>query len=166
MHKTLLSVSLWMLPTGCSALFGLKDVQIVDGGSDSSTDGPADSVMADTAMTDSVMTDSVMTDSAMTDSVMIDSAMTDRMYQCGYSGPGKNCDKPRRSETLIAPDMTTAIAACKNQKLKPNPDFCYVKDDDGLAATDESQCMAASGAWRPDSNCCTFMGTLSCSASP
>jgi hypothetical protein len=136
MHKTLLSVSLWMLPTGCSAVLDLKDVQIVDGGSDLGPDGT------------------------------VDGAMTDRMYHCGYAASGKNCDNGRRSQTLLAPDMTAAIAACKEQKPKPKLDFCYVKDDGGLAATDESQCMAASGSWRPDSNCCNFMGTLSCSASP
>ncbi|HEX8113420.1 MAG TPA: hypothetical protein VF516_37075 [Kofleriaceae bacterium] len=160
MHKTLLSVSLWMLPTGCAALFGLKDVQIVDGGSGHSTDG-----MADSATTDGAMTDSAMMDGAMMDSAMMDSAMTDRMYHCGYAAPGK-CDNRRRSQPLIAPDMTAAIAACKKQKPKPDLDFCYVKDDDGMAATDESQCMAASGSWRPDRNCCAFMGTPSCSASP
>lgn len=146
MHKTLLSVSLWMLPTGCSAFFDLKDVQIVDGGSDPSTGGPVDSSPVDSGMTDSAMTDS---------------GMTDRMYDCGYA-PGKNCDNLRRSQTLSAPDMTAAIAACKEQKPKPNLNFCYVKDDDGLAATDESQCMAASGSWQPARNCCNFMGTPSC----
>lgn len=136
MRKTLLSVSLWLLPTGCPALLDLKDVQIVDGGSDPGTDGA------------------------------VDSAMTDRMYRCGYAAPGNNCDKKLRSQTLRAPDMTAAIAACKEQMPRPKLDFCYVKDDDGRAATDESQCMAASGSWRPDGNCCNFLGTLSCPATP
>lgn len=161
MHKTLLSVSLWMLAAGCSALFDLRDVQIVDGGRDHSPDGRVDG-----AMTDSAMADSAMADSALTDSAMPDSAMTDRRYQCGYAGPGNHCDNRRRSQTLIAPDMTEAIATCKKQKPKPDLDVCYVKDDDGLAAMDESQCMAASGSWRPDSNCCNLMGPQDCPASP
>ena len=134
MHKTLLSVSLWMLPTGCTAILDLQDVQIVDGGSDSSTDG------------------------------MMGSSPTGRMYRCGYAAPGNKCDNRRRSQTLVTTDMTAAIAACKKQKQKL--DFCYVKDDDGLAATDERQCMAASGSWRPDGTCCHFLGALSCPATP
>ena len=136
MYKTLLSVSLWILPMGCSAFLDLRDVQIVDAGSDQSTDGA------------------------------VDSAMSDRMYHCGYAAPGRNCDNRRRSQTLLAPDMTAAIAACKEQQPKPDLDFCYVQDEDGPAATDESQCMAASGSWWPDSNCCNFMGTRSCPADP
>ena len=144
MRKTLLSVSLWLLTTGCSALLDLKDVQIVDAGSD-----PQDAQIVDASSDQG-------TDGA------VDSAMTDRMYHCGYAAPGNNCDNRRRSQTLSAPDMTAAIAACKEQMPKPNLDFCYVKDNDGPAATDESQCMAASGSWRPDRNCCNFKGTLSC----
>jgi hypothetical protein len=136
MHKTLLSVSLWMLLMACSAILDLKDVQIVDGGSDNSTNG------------------------------MMGSSTTGRMYRCGYAAPGNNCDNRRRTQTLVTMDMTAAIAACKKQKPKPRLDLCYVKDDGGLAATDESQCMAASGSWRPDGNCCTFLGTLSCPATP
>lgn len=136
MHKTLLSVSLWMLPTGCSPLLDLRDVQIVDGASDNSTDG------------------------------MMGSSTTGRMYRCGYAAPGNNCDNRRRSQTITTVDMTAAIAACKKQKPKHKLDFCYVKDDDGPAATNEGQCMAASGSWRPDDNCCHFLGTLSCPADP
>jgi hypothetical protein len=138
MRKTLLSVSLWILPAGCSALLDLGDVQIVDGGSDDTTDG------------------------------MMGSSMTGRMYRCGYATPGNNCDNRRRSHPLVTRDMTAAIAACKKQKQKQKQklDFCYVKDDDGLADTDESQCRAASGSWRPDSNCCQFRGRLGCPANP
>ena len=136
MRKTLLSVSLWMLPVACTAILDLKDVQIVDGGSDNGTNG------------------------------MMGSSMTGRMYRCGYAAPGNNCDNRRRNQALAAIDMAAAIAACKKQKPKPKLDLCYVKDDDGLAATDESQCTAASGSWRPDGNCCTFLGMLSCPASP
>ncbi len=156
MHKTLLSVSLWMIPTGCSAFLDLRGVQIVDGGSDHGSDGTADGAV----------TDGAMTDGAMTDGAMTDGAMTDRMFHCGYAAPGNNCDNRRRSQPLIAPDMTAAIAACKQHKPKPDQDFCYVKDDDGPAAMDQGQCMAASGSWRPDDSCCSFMGTLSCSAGP
>ncbi len=181
MHKALLSVSLWMLSTGCSALFDLRDVQIVDAGSGHSADARVDSAMpdsamadsamrdsamADSTMADSAMADSAMPDSAMADSAMADSAMMDRRYQCGYAAPGNHCDNRRRSQNLIAPDMAEAIATCKKQKPKPDLDFCYVKDDDGLAAMDESQCMAASGSWRPEGNCCNFLGAQSCPASP
>ena len=146
MRKTLLSVSLWMLPMGCSAFLDLTDVQIVDGGSANSTDANS-------------------TDANSTDAMM-DGSTTGRMYRCGYAASSNNCDKQRRSQTFVTMDMTAAIAACENQKPKPKLDLCYVKDDDGPAATDESQCMAASGTWRPDGNCCTFLGTLSCPATP
>jgi hypothetical protein len=136
MRKTLLFVSLWILPAGCSAFLDLGDVQIVDGGSDNPSDG------------------------------MMGSAMTDRMYRCGYAAPGNNCDNRRRSQPLVTQDMTAAIAACKKQKQRQRLDFCFVKDDDGLAATDESQCRAASGSWRPDDNCCQFRGRLGCPATP
>lgn len=151
MHKTLLSVSLWMLPMGCSAFLDLMDVQIVDGGSDNSIG--------------SVSTDANSADANSADAMM-DGSTPGRMYRCGYAAPSHNCDNQRRSQTLVTMDMTAAIAACKEQKPKPKLDLCYVKDDDGPAATDESQCMATSGTWRPDGNCCTFLGTLSCPATP
>jgi hypothetical protein len=128
MHKILLSVSLFSLLTGCSAILDLKDVQIVDGGSESSMDG---------------------TPSGHT-------------YHCGYATPGHNCDNGRSSKDTVALDMTAAIAACKKQKPMSTLDFCYVKDSDGPAAADASECTAGSGSWRPNSNCCNFMGTLSC----
>lgn len=146
MHKTLLSVSLWMLLMGCSAFLDLADVQIVDGGT---------AYSADAYRTDAYSTDAMM-----------DSSTTGRMYRCGYAAPANNCANQRRSQTLVTLDMTGAIAACNAQKPKPKLDLCYVKDNDGPAAMDESQCMAASGTWRPDGNCCTFLETLSCPASP
>jgi len=128
MHRILLSVSLFSLLTGCSAILDLKDVQIVDGGSDSS----------------------------------VDATPSRRTYHCGYATPGHNCDNGRSSKDTTAPDMTAAIAACKKQKPMSTLDFCYVRDYDGPAAADASECTAGSGAWRPNSNCCNFMGTLSC----
>jgi len=158
MHKTLLSVSLWMLPMGCSVFLDLTDVQIVDGGSANSTDANITGANS----TDASSTDANIIDANITDAMM-DGSNTGRMYRCGYAAPDNNCEKQRRSQTLVTMDMTAAIAACKDQKPKPKLDLCYVKDDDGPAATDESQCMAASGTWRPDRNCCNFLGTLSCS---
>lgn len=85
-----------------------------------------------------------------------------RMYHCGYATPGHNCDNGRSSKDTIALDMTAAIAACKKQKPMSTLDFCYVRDDDGPAAADASECTAGSGSWRPKSSCCNFLGTLSC----
>jgi hypothetical protein len=132
MHKLLLSVSLFMSSVGCGAVLDPKDVKVVDGGVDSSTDGT------------------------------MDGANISRKYDCGYAAPNNNCDNGRSSLDTIAPDMTTAIAECKRLKSMPTLDFCYVKDLDGLAPTDASECTAASGSWRPAHSCCNFEGTLSC----
>jgi hypothetical protein len=132
MHKILLSVSLLMPPAGCAAILDLKDVKIVDGGADSGADSTRDS------------------------------ATSGRMYHCGYATPGHHCNNGRSGLDTIAPDMAAAIVECQQLKPMPALDFCYVKDLDGPAGTDASECTATSGSWRPARNCCNFEGPLSC----
>jgi C1q domain-containing protein len=87
---------------------------------------------------------------------------TGRAYTCGYAAPGNRCDDGRSSTTIFAADMASAIAACHAADQAAMKDFCYVKDRDGTAPTDASQCSAASASWRPANSCCNFMGTASC----
>lgn len=87
---------------------------------------------------------------------------TGREYTCGYAAPGNHCDNGRSSNTIFAADMASAIAACRAADQAAMKDFCYVKDRDGTAPTDASQCSAASASWRPAHSCCNFMGTVSC----
>jgi C1q domain-containing protein len=87
---------------------------------------------------------------------------TGRAYTCGYAAPNNQCDNGRSSTTIFAADMASAIAACRAANQTAMKDFCYVKDRDGTAPTDASQCSAASASWRPAHSCCNFMGTVSC----
>jgi hypothetical protein len=87
---------------------------------------------------------------------------TVRNYTCGYALPDFGCDNGRTHADITAPDMTTAIATCHAVQPPDRPDFCYVIDRNGAAATDESECTAASASWRPGNDCCNFFGTLSC----
>ncbi len=87
---------------------------------------------------------------------------TVRNYTCGYALPGFGCDNGRSHADVTAPDMATAIATCHAVQPPDRPDFCYVIDASGAAATDASECTAAPASWRPGNNCCNFFGTLSC----
>lgn len=87
---------------------------------------------------------------------------TGRAYTCGFAAPGNQCDNGRSSTTIFAADMASAIVACRTASQVAMKDFCYVKDRDGTAPTDASQCTAASASWRPVHSCCNFMGAVSC----
>jgi len=85
-----------------------------------------------------------------------------RNYSCGYALAGFGCNNGRASTTVVSANMTAAISACHIAQPPNLPDFCYVLDRDGLAATDASQCGTAGGSWRPGNNCCNFFGSTSC----
>lgn len=87
---------------------------------------------------------------------------TSRRYLCGYALPGFGCNNGRSHTVLDAVDMTSAITACHVAQPADRPDFCLVLDQTGTAATDERQCTAAGGSWRPASVCCNFLGSVSC----
>lgn len=85
-----------------------------------------------------------------------------RNYLCGYALPGFGCNNGRASTGVVVADMTAAVSACHIAQPPNLPDFCYVLDRDGTAATDASQCAAAGGSWRPGNSCCNFLGSVSC----
>ncbi len=84
-----------------------------------------------------------------------------RNYACGYALPGFGCNNGRASTTVLAADMTAAIASCHIAQPANLPDFCHVLDRDGAAPSDQAQCTAAGGSWRPRSSCCNFFGSTS-----
>jgi len=86
-----------------------------------------------------------------------------RRYVCGYAMSGYNCNNGRNHVDITATDMAEAIRKCKSTRLSGYPDFCVVRDLDGTASTDASQCAAEPpGSWRYKNSCCNFKGTLSC----
>jgi hypothetical protein len=87
---------------------------------------------------------------------------TGRNYACGYALPGFGCNNGKASTSLLAADMTAAVAACRIAQPANLPDFCHVRDRDGFAASNQAQCIAAAGSWRPLNNCCNFRGSTSC----
>jgi hypothetical protein len=84
------------------------------------------------------------------------------LYTCGYALPGFGCNNGRSSLRVNAADMTTAVTACLLAQPADRPDFCHVINAQGTAPTDQSQCTAAGGSWRPNNSCCNFLGTTSC----
>lgn len=85
-----------------------------------------------------------------------------RNYACGYALAGYGCNNGRASTVVVAADMTAAISACRIAQPPNLPDYCFVLDRDGTAATDQSQCVAGGGSWRPNNSCCNFFGSTSC----
>jgi hypothetical protein len=85
-----------------------------------------------------------------------------RTYRCGYALAGFQCDGGRASTLVTVPDLTAAVSACELAHPLNLPDSCYIADLTGAGTTDPGQCIAAGGAWRPNSKCCNFVGTLSC----
>lgn len=85
-----------------------------------------------------------------------------RRYTCGYALPGYGCNNGRTHTFVDAFDMASAITKCHAVQSSQYPDFCYVIDSAGTAATDAAQCGSAAGSWRPKNSCCNFKGTLSC----
>lgn len=102
----------------------------------------------------------------LVDDASVDAQALPRNYWCGYAMPSFNCDNGRSHVQITALDMTSGIAMCSAAKPMPNLDSCHVIDLDGAAPSDESQCQAATGTWRPATSCCNFKGTLSCPAKP
>jgi hypothetical protein len=74
---------------------------------------------------------------------------------------GNGCDNFRFSSPLVSANMTTAVASCGAAK-PTTAEMCYVLDESGATIPDVSNCVAASGSWRPRNSCCNFLGTLSC----
>jgi hypothetical protein len=91
-----------------------------------------------------------------------DVTLATRNYRCGYATPGHNCDNGRSHTLIVAADMSSAITACRATRPSATLDFCYVIDGDGAVSTDASECAAAAASWRPNSDCCNFLGTASC----
>ena len=91
-----------------------------------------------------------------------DVTLATRNYKCGYATPSHNCDNGRSHLSVVAADLSSAIAACHAAQPTATLDFCYVIDSDGATSTDASECAAASASWRPNHNCCNFLGTVSC----
>jgi len=85
-----------------------------------------------------------------------------RNYRCGYAQAGFGCNNGRGSSVLLAADMTSAISQCHIAQPANLPDFCYVLDADGATASDQSQCVAQGGSWRPNTSCCNFVGSVAC----
>jgi len=85
-----------------------------------------------------------------------------RTYACGYAASGFGCNNGRASTAVLAASMTAAIASCHIAQPANLPDFCYVLDRDGFSPSNEAQCIAAAGSWRPRNNCCNFFGSASC----